>query len=64
MGILSLFKKSNEDFDHKKNALRHLPVPYIFVGTRGRSLPDILVTGSLVPNIYLKVKKDGIDTKR
>ena len=28
----------------------HLPVPYIF-GTRGRSLPDILATGSLVPNI-------------
>ena len=26
--------------------------PYIF-GTRGRSLPDILVTGSLVPNIYI-----------
>ena len=29
----------------------HLPVPYIF-GTRGRSLPDIWATGSLVPNIY------------
>jgi len=28
----------------------HLPVPYIF-GTRGRSLPDILATGRLVPNI-------------
>ena len=32
-------------------AYPHLPfVPYIF-GTTGRSLPNILVTGSVVPNI-------------
>ena len=31
-------------------SMPHLPVPYK-CGTRGRSLPDILATGSLVPNI-------------
>ena len=32
------------------NHIPHLTVPYIFA-TRGLPIPDILATGSLVPNI-------------
>ena len=37
----------------------HLPVPYIF-GTRGRSLPNILATGSQRFQIYRELEDEGI----
>ena len=44
---------NNNNNNNQSYHIPHLPVPSIF-GTRGRSLPDIFSTGSLVPNRELE----------
>ena len=51
---------SNEEFGIScvRLSFPHLPVSYIF-GTKGRSLPDILATGSNRFQIYRDLEGEG-----